>query len=201
VGPEFPAIENLIKYGFFLLVPLILLRRPKGRSRFSSIFASPQTHPAKTIVLSVACALVLVGFGLLVLYPYTVAAGAPERGSVTDLSLGGLTRGVMGVSPTVGIFWATALVILIATSEELLFRGVIYSGLRERIGVGGALLLESAMFSTYHYAWFGSVLMLHFFMAGASLTWLYERTRSIYPPVAVHGALLTISVLLGVLGR
>jgi membrane protease YdiL (CAAX protease family) len=200
--PDVRATEWLVQYVVFLLVPVTLLRRPKRRSLMTAMFASPGTSRTRILLLSVLCLGAIQVFELIVLSPYLFAGRVPRRDAIVNFSLGSLVRELMASSSTVALGFGVVLVTLVATSEELLFRGIIYSGLREKIGVVGALVCESAMFSAYHESWLGSPLMVHFFVVGACLTWLFERTRSLYPSITVHGVLLTTSILLGfALGR
>lgn len=90
-----------------------------------------------------------------------------------------------------GIFGAVAagLLIIVAAplSEEIFFRGFLFGGLRRGAGFIGAALVSSGIWGLFHYtgtdSW-GVVLQLALF--GVALAWLYERTGSIWPPIAVH---------------
>lgn len=195
--PGVLAVENFLKYLSLFLVPFALLLRTRRPSLLSLFFARPRTPFTRTLLLSIVCASAIMSFGMIIVYPYIVSGRALKGDPILSLSLGGLTQKLMEGSLAIGLAYALALVSLIAASEELLFRGIIYSGLRERIGSRGALVLGSAMFAAYHESRLGSLFMVHFFIAGACLTWLYERTRSLYPAVAVHAALLMLSMFLG----
>ncbi len=68
-------------------------------------------------------------------------------------------------------------------AEEVLFRGVLYRWLRERIGIGFALVLSSLAFSVVH----GVVALIPAIaVLGLILGWVYERTQSIWTPILVH---------------
>ena len=65
--------------------------------------------------------------------------------------------------------------------EEILFRGVIYTAIKERLGFVTALILQSALFSVMH----GSNIAIPFLL-GIVFALLYEKTKSLYPSISVH---------------
>lgn len=73
--------------------------------------------------------------------------------------------------------------VLVPIGEELLFRGVIYGGLR-RYGVTVATIASAAVFGLAHGI---SIVLVGAVILGVVAALLYERTRSIWPAVAVHG--------------
>jgi uncharacterized protein len=104
----------------------------------------------------------------------------PEQEDVTEeLGYGesGLADVVVGV-----------LIIGVAPfTEEVFFRGFMFAGLRRGLPFAAAALISAGLWGLFHYTgpgtW-GVVLQLAAF--GVILSWLYERTGSIWPPVAVH---------------
>jgi uncharacterized protein len=104
----------------------------------------------------------------------------PEQEDVTrDL---GADEGVLG-SVAAGL-----LIIGVAPiSEEIFFRGFMFKGLRRGTPFAAAALISAAIWGVFHYtgadSW-GVVLQLAVF--GVALAWLYERTGSLWPPIAVH---------------
>lgn len=86
-------------------------------------------------------------------------------------------------------FWEFALLTILGgviapIREELLFRGLIYPPLRQAFGRGKGILLTGIFFATLH---FELVRFLPLFIGGVVLTWLYERSSSIWPSVVAHG--------------
>ena len=67
-----------------------------------------------------------------------------------------------------------------AVSEELLFRGVILTGLRP-LGRGGAILVSALLFTVMH-----GLLLPNYFVAGVVLGLAALATRSILVPIAIH---------------
>jgi membrane protease YdiL (CAAX protease family) len=99
-----------------------------------------------------------------------------------------ITRELGGDSGTLGTVIAGFLIIIVAPlSEEIFFRGFLFAGLRRSMRVAVAAVLASAIWGLFHYTgpgtW-GVVLQITVF--GLWLSWLYGRTGSIYPTIAVH---------------
>ncbi len=67
-----------------------------------------------------------------------------------------------------------------ALSEELLFRGVILTGLRP-LGRGGALVVSALLFTVMH-----GLLLPNYFVAGLVLGLAAMATRSILVPISIH---------------
>jgi len=84
------------------------------------------------------------------------------------------------------------------TAEEVLFRGYLYAGLRERWGVATAVLLSSLLFSLVHGI-LGVVPPI--FVMGAILALIYERTESLWPSIALHGAVNALAFLAAYLSQ
>jgi membrane protease YdiL (CAAX protease family) len=71
--------------------------------------------------------------------------------------------------------------------EELLFRGLLYRSLRNRMGIALAVGLSAAVFGVMHW-WFGDPAVLIFprVALGVLLALLYEGTGSLYPSMLLH---------------
>ncbi len=67
-----------------------------------------------------------------------------------------------------------------AVSEELLFRGVILTGLR-RLGRTGAIVVSALLFTAMH-----GLLLPNYFVAGVILALTALTTRSILVPISIH---------------
>lgn len=68
--------------------------------------------------------------------------------------------------------------------EEMFFRGLIYPPLRLIYGRGKGILLTGLFFAALHLE---LVRFLPLFIGGIVLTWLYERSSSIWPAIVAHG--------------
>jgi membrane protease YdiL (CAAX protease family) len=68
--------------------------------------------------------------------------------------------------------------------EECLFRGLVYGRFRAfGYGLSGAAI-SAAIFTACHAG--PPLYLTEVFVAGLGLAWLYQRTGSLWPPVAVH---------------
>jgi membrane protease YdiL (CAAX protease family) len=77
--------------------------------------------------------------------------------------------------------------------EELFFRGFLLAALLRPLGPGRAALVSSVIFSAGHV---NIGVMVPFFVSGLLLSWLYLKTRSIWPGFTAHAAqnLLALSL-------
>lgn len=87
-----------------------------------------------------------------------------------------------------GSIAAGVLIIAVAPlSEEIFFRGFLFGGMRRAVPFAAAAAISSGIWGLFHYtdpdSW-GVVLQLTIF--GLALAWLYRRTGSIWPTIAVH---------------
>lgn len=97
--------------------------------------------------------------------------------------------------PLFGGGWKGLLVALVIgglvapLAEEIFFRGYLYAGLRDLCGLGWGMCLSSLLFSLVHLV--PGTLIPIFFM-GFLFAFIYERTDSLWPCIALHG---TVNVL------
>ena len=68
--------------------------------------------------------------------------------------------------------------------EEMLFRGLMYPPLRQVLGKGKGMLLTGLFFAMLHL---DIVRFLPLFIGGVVLTWVYQRSSSIWPTIVAHG--------------
>ena len=89
---------------------------------------------------------------------------------------------------TFGALVAGVLIIVAApVSEEIFFRGFVFGGLRRRLSFPLAGLISAAIFGLFHYTGAGSLTVVpQLAFLGLALAWVYERTGSIYPTMAIH---------------
>lgn len=71
--------------------------------------------------------------------------------------------------------------------EELLFRGVLYSSLRQKVGITPAVLVSSLAFAVVHLPSPDEGLML--VAAASAFAFGFERTKSLWPCVLGHAAM------------
>lgn len=85
-----------------------------------------------------------------------------------------------------------AVAVLTPIAEELLFRGVLFGGLRQRLPFIGAALIATVVFTVVHepQAWPGV------FVLGFGLALAYERTGTLWAPIATHATVNGLPLLL-----
>jgi membrane protease YdiL (CAAX protease family) len=84
-------------------------------------------------------------------------------------------------------------VIAAPVSEELLFRGLLYTSVRERWGFWPALILTSTLFAALHYEPTG-VYALLVLPSAFLFGWLREVTGGVYASTLMHAAFNTAAV-------
>jgi len=82
--------------------------------------------------------------------------------------------------------------VLAPAGEELYFRGFLYPALKKHLGPVAGMILTSLFFGSMH---FDLARLLPLALGGLALNWLYERTGSLYVPLAAHGAWNALMVL------
>lgn len=93
-------------------------------------------------------------------------------------------------------FWVTLIFVgvLVPFSEELFFRGAIYTWLRERTPLWVAVLVSAAIFGLGHADSLGVVASS--FVIGVVNALVFEKTRSLWVPVIIHAANNSLAVIL-----
>jgi membrane protease YdiL (CAAX protease family) len=71
-------------------------------------------------------------------------------------------------------------------SEEFIFRGILFKGLRRSIGADEAILLSAAIFALLHMLDSSVAAFLPIFFLAVFLAYAYERTGSLWTPIAMH---------------
>jgi len=82
----------------------------------------------------------------------------------------------------------SVLIFIMAFSEEIMFRGVIFQSIRERFGDIIAIVVLSIFFSLAHYfnPNISTMGLLNIVIAGVMLSVLYITTESLWLPISVH---------------
>jgi membrane protease YdiL (CAAX protease family) len=89
-----------------------------------------------------------------------------------------------GLSPVVGAVLAVVAIAAIGPFvEELLFRGLITAGFRQRLGAWGTAVATAALFALAHLLPRGLPAL---FLLGLALAFVYERVGSTIPGVLIH---------------
>ena len=146
--------------------------------------------PAWYVILAV------VGLGSA----FIINHGKPLPTNVNDL-FG--PAGIRGLGPGVILLAFVVAAVVAPIVEEALFRGVLYQWLRGRLGVFPAILLDGLLFASAHLisgvAGLWKLLPLLFVM-GCLLAATFQRTRSLFATMLLHGAnnaLAIVALLVG----
>lgn len=79
--------------------------------------------------------------------------------------------------------------------EEILFRGVVYVWLSERLGWLAAMVFSAAIFGAFHLR-FGSAVAVVTGLCGLVLAWAFHASDSLWPPIIIHSVFNAPKVLL-----
>ena len=161
---------DVLLYVIIILAFMRLIRRP-----ISDLgFVKPQK---RFLFLGFCCGIILfIGIGLLG-NALTKLLGIPAPQS--------FALAVKGADyPWEFVLLALLGGLVAPIKEEMLFRGLIYPPLRESYGMGKGILFTGIFFAMLH---FDLIRFLPLFLGGIVLTWLYERSSSIWPSVIAHG--------------
>ena len=82
--------------------------------------------------------------------------------------------------------------IVAPVAEETFFRGYLHAGLRQLWGAGWGMFLSSLVFSVGHLQ---PGVMVPIFFMGLVFAYIYERTDSIWPCIALHGAVNALALI------
>lgn len=98
-----------------------------------------------------------------------------------------------------GFSWSAMIAMTIATgtmvpiAEELAFRGILYGWIRRRFGIAAGVAGSASAFALIHGI---PTILPAILFQGVVLALVYERSRSLWPPIIVHGTFNGTSVLL-----
>jgi membrane protease YdiL (CAAX protease family) len=91
-----------------------------------------------------------------------------------------------------------AVVIIAPIAEEAFFRGVVFNAWLREAGRRWAFFGSAALFAAIHLSLLS---LLPIFVLGLGLAWIYDRTKSLLAPIAMHATVNGISVALALLVR
>lgn len=123
----------------------------------------------------------------------------PTQETIEILAAGDLPAVIIGV---------VLAIVLAPVVEELIYRGVLFQGLRASIGVWPAIVLSGAIFGFVHletvlqdgrFVATGLIPMAGIALVGAFWAWALHRTGSLIVPIVGHAAFNAIAVTLAFL--
>ena len=95
------------------------------------------------------------------------------------------------------IFTFQALAVVTPITEEIFFRGFVFTGLVSGLGVGRAMVVSAVVFSLFHLS-VGTLIPI--FVTGLLLVWLYRQTGSLWPSIFAHAGQNALAVALQISG-
>jgi membrane protease YdiL (CAAX protease family) len=141
-------------------------------------------------------ALGAIGLALFAWFVYILCAGflapllQPDQEDVTrDLGTNKDELGSVAVA-------AFLIVIAAPLSEEMFFRGFMFSGLRRSMSIWPAALISAAVWGSLHLGAGNIGVAVQLAVFGVILAWLYERSGTLWAPVLAHAINNTIAFVL-----
>lgn len=100
-------------------------------------------------------------------------------------------------SPFSLIFALFSVLVMAPIIEEFLFRGILQTYFKKRVGARSAILISALLFSLFHFSWnqgLGNIsLIFSLFLLGLYLGFLYHRQESLWAPIGLHMSFNAIS--------
>lgn len=96
------------------------------------------------------------------------------------------------------LLWAFTIVVLAPVVEEVIFRALLYRGVRARWPLLPALLLTGLVFAAFH---FDAARFVPLLLVGALLAWAYDRSGSLWASIVPHAGLNAMTLAVLVFGR
>lgn len=202
VDPTLFAYFSLLLYVALPTLTFAYAYRSLGTQQLQTLLLGPQPDPVRraprdfmiglsTWILAIF-PVSLLHHGLRVAVQLLFEAEVAEQVAVRQL------KQSVELGP---LFWATAfsMIAVIPLFEEFLFRGIVQTWFRTRLGRLNAILLSSAMFAGVHFSFEQGLsnieLLGSLFVFSLFLGYVYERQQSLVAPVALHSLFNAISVL------
>ena len=134
-----------------------------------------------------------VGFGVLLGLYLLISFGLTRLGIDSgDSAVAATAEG----QPILFLYYIPVTLLLVAPTEELVFRGAVQGQFRREYGVPFAVAASSAVFASIHFTSFtgsGALVTLGVVLVlGAVLGVIYEKSESLLVPVAAHGLYNTV---------
>lgn len=169
-------VVSVVTYAVLLAAALVSIRR-KGAGIAPALgFRPVRLWPSVGLVV----AGVWIGFSVDIVYSISTAVLKLRVPNTNAEMLRAGTKSPFGL---IAVFLLVAVIAPVA--EEILFRGVVFSGLRDSWGEGWAIAASSVLFGVMHLE---PVLMIPTAILGVLLAKVFSMTRSLWVPIALHSA-------------
>ncbi|MEX2495891.1 MAG: CPBP family intramembrane glutamic endopeptidase [Woeseia sp.] len=164
---------------------IVVRGRGIGWGRLGLRAAPPRWHFAAALTALVAVPMVAL-LNLAMQWLMQWLADAPFRNPQIEF----LAPAGFSWTAFAGMLFAAAIVGPIA--EEVVFRGLLYSWLRRYLGAVASIPLSAAVFAAAHGI---AMLVPALLVNGVLLALLFERSRSLVPPIIAHGLFNAMMVI------
>jgi uncharacterized protein len=114
----------------------------------------------------------------------------PEQQLLSDVTAGGVTT----------LLAVIAAVVMAPLVEEVVFRGVLFQGMKRRVGLWPAAVVSSLLFAVVHVEVQQPIYSSGFVLLGILFAWTLHRFGSLVVPLVAHATFNATSVGLTLLG-
>lgn len=173
-GLDATLANQLVLSLAFVGVAVWIAARGEVSRPFRELGLHRPTRP-RWIALTGKAFLAVIGFALV----FNLFA-QPEQTDATE-QLG------FDASAAGAIVAGFAIVIAAPFCEEVFFRGLLFGGLRKHLPFVAAAAASGIFFGAIHLATGNVAATVQLAILGIVLAWLYERTGSLWAPMALHG--------------
>ena len=147
---------------------------------------NPMRYPlAKSVLLALGA----LGGSLLLTVIYSAVVNLFNSDMFSPPDIGG----EIAFPGAAAFFTFQAVALVTPITEEVFFRGFVFSGLIPRFGVAKAMVLSALVFSAFHLS---VGVLVPVFLTGLLLALLYRKTGSIWPCVLAHAGQNALAVAL-----
>jgi uncharacterized protein len=164
-----------------------------ARGRLSWRLLGPIRPAARHVAIGLGVGVggfVLVNLLIQALLQLIGPVDPPEQQLLTDVTAGGVTTALAVI----------AAVVMAPLVEEVVFRGVLFQGLKRKLGLWPGALLSGLLFAIVHVEVSQPIYSSGLFLLGVLFAWTMHRFGSLLVPLAAHATFNGISVGLTILG-
>lgn len=199
-----PLFISLLQLSIFLftVIFLALYNLLRDRATVLHIWKDPTFPDSKSLssnLLSAWTTLVVAAPFILAIAHLSEVIRVLIWGYSTQEQLAILYLKQALASPTGMVFAFIAILVLAPCLEEYLFRGLLQSWLRRKIGPVKAIFASAVLFGVFHFSASQSTtnlpLILTLSVFALYLGFLYEKTRSLFATIFLHVTFNCISVI------
>jgi membrane protease YdiL (CAAX protease family) len=180
-------VVSLVTYAALLAAALVGVKLKHARLAPALGFRTARLLPVVGLVVAG------VWIGFIVDIAYSIATAVLKL-KMPDTNAQLLSNGAKSPFGLIAVFLLVGVIAPIA--EEILFRGVVFSGLRDSWGEGWAIVVSSVLFGVMHLQ---PLVIVPTAILGVLLAKVFSMTRSLWASIALHSAYNTTIMLFGLL--